>query len=190
MRSHRKSFDITWHTGSVLLRGGALVFCFKVELEHILKESLLIWESGLCDGLYFPKTMATKSPTCSSDVILTLFPLRERVFSMLPPLKSSQAHVHSKGDSVWLLKLDHTLCLSQECLLLEPCHHAVRKHKHPHGEPTVTADGSRGPSRQTASNCQGCEQVSLQISSLCSLWIFPAEGPDITEQSTSQLSNP
>lgn len=67
------------------MRGGALLFYFKVELEHILKESLLIWESGLCDGLYFPKTMATKSPTCSSDVILTLFPLRERVLYVTTP---------------------------------------------------------------------------------------------------------
>lgn len=34
--------------------------------------------------MYFPKTMATKSPTCSYDVMLTLLPSRDGVLRSLP----------------------------------------------------------------------------------------------------------
>lgn len=41
-----------------------------------------------------------------------------------------------------------------------------------------------------ASNHWRCDQVSPQTSSHSSLWIFPAEAPDITQQRQSQLIEP
>ena len=106
--------------------------------------------------------------------------------STFPSLASRQTRGHSESDTVWFPKLGHSLPLLGTPAL-GTCRHTGRTHKQPHGETTVPADSSSwGPSRQPASNHWRCEQVSPLMSSHSSLWIFPAEAPDITQQRQSQ----
>ena len=131
---------------------------------------------------------ATKSLTCFSyDVIPSSHKIRG---SMFPSHESRQAHGHNERDSVWLLKLDHTLpLLGMHALGTQPPYSKDAQattwtDHHSSWQLQLRSQGT------AASNCWRCDQVSPQTSSHSSLWTFPAEAPDITQQRQSQLIEP
>jgi len=93
-------------------------------------------------------------------------------------------------DSVWLLKLDHTLpLLGMHALGTQP----------PYSKDTQATTWTdhhsswqlQLKSQETAASHRWrCDQVSPQMSSHSNLWTFPAEAPDITQQRQSQLIEP
>ena len=129
----------------------------------------------------FPKMTATKSPTCSSyAVILTLLPQEKGFFVPFPWIHTGCDH--SESDSMWLLKIDHTLPPSGVTALgtqLPYCEDTQATTWRDH----CSADSSSwGPSLEPASNRWRYEQASPLMSSPSSFWIFSAEAPDITQQ--------